>query len=958
MTDHFQAVKSRIDIVSEIEKRTGFSIKKVGKNIDLAECPFCKGHDCFRIDPNEQAFNCFQCDAGGSIIDFVVKEKSCSSQEALQYLAVANGYELTDESSNNSVAISKHPHEKIFEAATELYYKALYRNQQALNYQKKTRRHSDKTLKTFRVGYADGKLFHALREQGFTEDQILASGFAKKRDVQAQDFFIKGLYIYPHLNPSGQVCHFSAKDPRKKYNYQLPNEYRGPGCLFFNIQAFKGKEILLVEGENDLLSVYGRGNFGNVAAICGQISDDQIVFLKNWIKQSSGKTIYLCFDNDQAGEKYQQRIKEALNEYCLPDKLLSINKRLLKQEQQKLKEDHGEDEIEIEPPLISKAQSVKLRVIKYDQGCNDIDEYLKKENEPERAFKGLIEGASQYLMPLKKMLAIQRDWHSKLNSQLSSNQIGELIFDYSRIVGKFFIDGEKVFLFYEPRIYEIGNNVPFKSMLYTVAGLNYAYSSTKQVIEVLLANAYRFGEYTSVPGWIHTDRDKNIIFFNLCNEKNEIVKISPGSIEIIQNGVNSDQILLRNSPKMQPLYYIPDVDIQKAMVILKETIFDNLACSRSNRYFILARLLNTLLIQFTKARGLDKYSGSKGSAKTSAASWITVLTYGKDCVTVGSAASDFSEATVSPLTIADNLESYNLNNDKRDFLIVSATGVTRQKRKGGTDSENVYELSCTQVVVTSIEPFVEPELIERTCDIIFDKKYFNEDYLEATGVETKIITNRDLIWSAFFQIIAYHVLPRFNEKRVKALKMLKNDYSGHSKSRLNELYSCLYILCKEILKYIPHPGYIKDPYKKERMAEAVLEDWIVYQDKIAKATERGSNPILYRLEVLLKEYLANLTGFTNIYRFEADHSTNHLGEVTSVTFTASTQELYFAFETLAKEKGVSCPFKSTSQLGARIKDAIDILGFEGWEFVRYKKTVSGTRYHCITKTFNRHDEYA
>jgi len=954
MTDDYQAIKENIDIVSEIERRSGISVKKVGKDFDLAECPFCKGHDCFRIAPEKQVFNCFQCEAGGSVIDFVKREKGCTAKEALMDLATANGFELSTENRENQISSSGHPHQEIHEAAAEYYHKALYRNRSALNYQKKVRRHPDYILKAFRVGYADGGLFHDLRKEGFSRDKIIASGLVKENDETVRDFFIKGLYIYPHVNLSGRVCHFTAKDPRKRFNYQLPKEYRGPGCLFLNMPAFKEREIILVEGENDLLTICGRGGYKQVAACCGQLSQDQVDYIKQWAKQAPGKTIYLCFDNDQAGEKYRRRIEEALKKYCLPDKLISINQGLIKQEQQRLEKDFGEEDSEIEPPSIPKAHSIKLNVIKFNQKCNDIDEFLRNQNAPDKVLKRLLEGASRCLMSLKQVLSILRDWYGALKTQLSSNQIGEAAFDYFRIGGKFFIDGEKVFLFYEPKIYEIGNNVPFKSMLYTTAGLNYANASTKQIMEVLLANAYEHGEFTNMPGWIHTDREKNTIFFNLCNDRNEIVKISPGTVEIIQNGVNPDRILLRNSPKMQALRYIPDVDIQKAMSILKTTIFDNLACSLSNRYFVLARLLNTLLIQFTKARGLDKYSGSKGSAKTSAASMVTVLTYGRDFVTVGSAASDFSEATVSPLTVADNLESYNLGNDKRDFLIVSATGVTRQKRKGGTDSENVYELACTQVIVTSIEPFVEPELIERTCDLIFDKSHFNDEFLEATEVETKIISNRDLVWSAFFHIVAHEILPNFNRKRAEVLKMLKIDYSGHSKSRLNELYSCLYLLCKAVLKYIPHPEYIKDIYKKNRMAESVLEDWIICQEKIARATERGTNPFLYRLEILLKEYLGNMNGFKNIYRMETDHSTNSIGEVTSVTFDASTRELYFAFETLAKERGVSCPFKSTSQLGARIKDAIDVLADEGWEFDRNKKLSAGIRYHGITKTFDRY----
>jgi hypothetical protein len=55
-----------------------------------------------------------------------------------------------------------------------------------------------------------------------------------------------------------------------------------------------------------------------------------------------------------------------------------------------------------------------------------------------------------------------------------------------------------------------------------------------------------------------------------------------------------------------------------------------------------------------------------------------------------------------------------MSKTQRDFLLVAATGITKQKRKSGTDSENVYERVQTQVIVTAIEPFSEGELISRT----------------------------------------------------------------------------------------------------------------------------------------------------------------------------------------------------------------------------------------------------
>lgn len=238
MRDDFQAIKDLVDISDEITRRTGGTLKKTGKTLSLSQCPFCEGHDCFRIYPDTRSWSCFQCGnkAGGSIIDFVAREKSCTEHEALTDLAQAHNYELHEPD--------------------------------------------------------------------------------------------------PDTDKTGQVCHFSIKDPQKKFAYQLPNEKRLPGAPFFNMKAFKEnrlamvKRLVLVEGENDLLTVFGKGHCPYIAAVIGQISGNQLKCLEEWVISGPPKDVFLCFDNDPAGNKYRDRITEALKRYCYPDKVYQINERL------------------------------------------------------------------------------------------------------------------------------------------------------------------------------------------------------------------------------------------------------------------------------------------------------------------------------------------------------------------------------------------------------------------------------------------------------------------------------------------------------------------------------------------------------------------------------------------------------------------------------------------------------
>jgi DNA primase len=267
MTDDFKALKARIDLAEEIKRRTGLTTKEVGDNtLDLAECPFCHGHDCFRIDLEKQTFKCFQgCnDKAGDVFDFVQRYENCSAEEALRSLAEHYNYELTKQQPASS---GRTPEEDkalngradILEAAASYYHAALFDTARAIGYQRKVRRHTDEALKAFRVGYADGRLLEHLTGKGFSQEDVLEAGLAKTRNGRVGDFFIAGLYIYPHADSAGRIAGFTCKDPKKKYEYRLAGKYWGPDCLFFNMPAFEGDKIFLVEGENDLLSVCGRG---------------------------------------------------------------------------------------------------------------------------------------------------------------------------------------------------------------------------------------------------------------------------------------------------------------------------------------------------------------------------------------------------------------------------------------------------------------------------------------------------------------------------------------------------------------------------------------------------------------------------------------------------------------------------------------------------------------------------
>ena len=383
---------------------------------------------------------------------------------------------------------------------------------------------------------------------------------------------------------------------------------------------------------------------------------------------------------------------------------------------------------------------------------------------------------------------------------------------------------------------------------------------------------------------------------------------------------------------------------------LKMLILDNLACSVSNRYYIAARIFSMVLIEVVNARGITKFSGNQGVAKSCAARLISYLVFGQDCLTQGSVASYRSEAIKSPIVFMDNLEKADRSKEMLAFLNVAATGVTNQKRDGNTRSDNIYEDNKSHVITTSIEPFTESELISRTIDIFFKKEFQSGDFPGETVLKAQIEKHRDLILSAVFKIVTHEILPNFEENRAEIYRFLNRERSGHAKERLNEIFTCLYLYCKQIVKYIPHPDYTGDD-----AALSILDDWIGEQNELAVSTQKGSDPILYRLDVLAaecarigkidgKEEFIDQYGIQNVELLQKPS-----GEGVGITFIASSNELCTAFSVLSKNKGISNPFRSPAQMGSRLSNAKDVLEAAGWEVQIAHKTIRGTRYHSLKK---------
>ena len=338
----FLIVKQNVDLVELISRDTGLIFKESGANYVIEDdqstsgCPKCGHHDCYRIkhDPSspENSFaHCFSCGAHFDAISWTADRHGISPKDAALKLAKEFNIGLPHDYS---------PLQEVFNLAARYYETCLHETCNRayselggltpLEYQTQVRHHSEEVIRRMQVGWSDGGLMEYLQGLGFDDEILEQSGLKAKKSNK--DFFAAKCFIYPH-KVKGRVSTFTMKDPTKRLAYQLAKKHVLNGHLFYGQDTITLSDtVVLVEGENDWLSVADTGRAPALLATIGQLSGEQL----DWLRANCGdKNICTVFDPDDAGNKYRQKL-EKLRRYfrnmahILPPDELDVDEYLCK----------------------------------------------------------------------------------------------------------------------------------------------------------------------------------------------------------------------------------------------------------------------------------------------------------------------------------------------------------------------------------------------------------------------------------------------------------------------------------------------------------------------------------------------------------------------------------------------------------------------------------------------------
>ncbi|MFA5917407.1 MAG: DNA primase [Candidatus Gracilibacteria bacterium] len=302
-----EELENSIDIVDLVGKYA--RLKKVGANYKSL-CPF-PGHSektpSFVVSPSKQIAYCFGCHKGGGPIKFVMDIENCEFKEAVEILGNLTGVKVKGFENMKDKEVIKNE-KNLYTLYKDIanYYKSSLKKYSEIQEYIKDRGLNEESIDTFSLGYSDDgiNLYNYLKERGYDDNVIQESqvflDLAKRRDK-----FLARV-IFPIKNHRGDTVAFAGRiinSGEPKYlNSPASRIYDKSNILYGLFEArqeiTKKDFVIITEGYMDTISLHQYG-FKNTVAVSGTaLTEKHLILLKRLTNK-----IYLCFDNDKAGEQ-------------------------------------------------------------------------------------------------------------------------------------------------------------------------------------------------------------------------------------------------------------------------------------------------------------------------------------------------------------------------------------------------------------------------------------------------------------------------------------------------------------------------------------------------------------------------------------------------------------------------------------------------------------------------------
>jgi DNA primase len=377
-------VSEKVNIVDLINSY--LPLKKTGRNYK-ALCPFhSEKTPSFVVSEEKQIFHCFGCGASGSAISFVMQIENLDFIDAIEQIGDRYGIDLDEYLVKKYDTKGHEEQEQLFvinKVAAKGFYNNLKNNKGAYEYLI-NRNLKPQTMRKFGLGFAPDEWDFILKNlrKKFTDIILEKSGLIIKRD-NSNGYYdrFRNRIMFPIFDIRGRVIGFGGR----VMDDTMPKYLNSPDTPIFN-KSFNlygmnyaknylgdNKQIVIVEGYMDVISLYDKGIYNVAASLGTSLTEGHGKLIERYAKE-----VVLLYDSDQAGIKATRRAIDVLRPFSVRVKVLSL-KDGLDPDEYVLK--YGKDELQ---KLIDSAQDAMEYMLNYyKEGLNfsiksDIIEYIDR----------------------------------------------------------------------------------------------------------------------------------------------------------------------------------------------------------------------------------------------------------------------------------------------------------------------------------------------------------------------------------------------------------------------------------------------------------------------------------------------------------------------------------------------------------------------------------------------------
>ena len=282
-------------------------------------CPFHNEKTpSFHVMPDKQFYHCFGCKKGGDVISFVRDIENLSYMDAVRFLAKRVNLEVPDDRQDDDAARRRQRILALNRDAARWYYDVLQSLEGAAVQAYLDKRQIRKAIAVrFGMGASTANwddLTRAMTARGYTKTELIAAGLAvasKKGGVY--DKFRNRLML-PVIDQRGDVVGFGSRvidnsEPKYMNTTDTPVYSKRHVLYGLNLaKKTKRPEIILCEGNLDVVTLHQAGFDNAVASMGTALTQEQIRLLSRYTKN-----LVLCYDNDNAGQMATQRALEMLS---------------------------------------------------------------------------------------------------------------------------------------------------------------------------------------------------------------------------------------------------------------------------------------------------------------------------------------------------------------------------------------------------------------------------------------------------------------------------------------------------------------------------------------------------------------------------------------------------------------------------------------------------------------------